>query len=411
MDTIDSSPLPSTAAQPLRGVTVVDVSRYLPGPLVSRLLADLGARVIKVEEPQLGDPSRQAPPVVEGRSSLAAILLAGHRSIALDLKKTTAREVLEDLLMTADVLVESFRPGVLGSMGLDPLRLRELFPPLVICSVTGWGQDGPHAGRAGHDLGYQAVAGTLAGGTGMPAVQSADLVGGWSGALAVVSALYRRGTTGVGCWIDQALVDAASHSALTAWAAEADGPRGVGEPLALTGALPCYHLYRTADDGTLALAALEPKFWLAFCAAVGAPKELARKQFSHEPAVRRQVADIVRRRTRAEWAELMALHDIPAEPVLSLSESLGHPQVRHRALVGPGPDGLLRVGYPALIDGERPRALGEALPTLGGDTDAVLAELGVDATLSRSQRRKGGVGQRFSFRRWAKGLLPGKKPR
>ena len=387
------------AAAPLRGVRVVDLSRYLPGPLVSRLLADLGAEVIKVEEPKLGDPSRMAPPLVGGRGSLAALLLSGHRSIALDLKKETARNVLEDLLLSSDVLVESFRPGVLESMGLAPARLRQLCPSLVICSVTGFGQEGPHAHRAGHDLTYQAIAGSLASGAGMPSVQVADIVGAWSGALAVVAALNRRLQTGEGSHVDLALLDAAGHAAITAWAAEADGPKGRGEPLPLTGALPCYDLYRTRDDRTLALAALEPKFWAKLCTALG-EKELVRQQYSAEPAVRRRVEQLVRQRTAAEWAAVMDELDIPAEPVLSLDESLDHPQVRARGMVARGADGLYRLGFPALFDGQRPLAA-ERFPELGGDTEPVLHEFGLDSGLSRGDRRRGGVGQRFSFRRWA----------
>ena len=389
----------SPASQPLRGITVVDLSRYLPGPLVGRLLGDLGARVIKVEEPKLGDPSRHAPPVADEISSLAAILLAGHESIALDLKKPTARDLLEDLLMSADVLVESFRPGTLKSFGLDPESLRQLFPHLIICSVTGWGQDGDYAWRAGHDLGYQAIAGTLAAGGGIPAVQVADIVGGWSAALAVTAALHRRGETGLGCWIDQALLDAAGHASVTAWAAEADGAKAVAEPLMLTGALPCYDLYRTRDGGTLALAALEPKFWSKFCAATER-KDLLRKQFSGDRAVRRQVAQLVAERSRDEWAELMTEHDIPAEPVLSLRESLAHPQVQERDLVHLDERGFAQLGYPAKIDGERPRSESR-VADLGADTADVLQEFGLSTGLSSLGKRRAGVGKRFSVRRWA----------
>ena len=386
-------------SRPLEGVLVVDLSRYLPGPLVGRLLGDLGARVLKVEEPKLGDPSRQAPPIVGDRSSLATLLLSGHESLALDLTKPAARDVLEDLLMSADVLVESYRPGKLAEFGLEPAELRKLFPPLVICSITGWGQDGDYARRAGHDLGYQALAGSLAAGGGMPAVPVADMVGGWSAALAVVSALLRRSRTGEGCWIDQALLDAAGHSALTAWSAEADGPKGVAEPLMLTGALPCYDLYRTRDDGTLALAVLEPHFWARFCKGLGR-RDLVAKQFSRDPEVRRQVADLVYTKTREEWATYLTEHDIPAEPVLSLSEALDHPQVRQRGLVRTGEDGLPRLGYPAKIDGERPRSA-PAFPGLGEHTEAVMHELGAGSELSPLDRRRGGIGKRFSFRRWA----------
>lgn len=398
-DSDQGSDVGPTADQPLDGVLVVDFSRYLPGPLVTRLLSDLGARVIKVEEPRLGDPSRHSPPLVDGVSSLATLLLHGHQSVALDLKKEGARDLAEDLLMSADVMVESFRPGTLKRLGLDPEALRELFPHLIICSITGWGQDGEHAGRAGHDLSYQAVAGSLAAGGGMPAVQVADVVGGWSAALAVTSALYRRAQTGQGCWIDQSLLDAAGHASLTAWSAEADGAKNVAEPLMLTGALPCYDLYRTRDGGTLALAALEPKFWLKLCAAVDR-KDLRTKQFSQEPEVRLEVADLISKRSREEWAEVMAEHDIPAEPVLSPAESLAHPQVKTRGMVQVDDDGVVRLGYPAKIDGMRPRSNPE-LAKLGGDTGDVLQEFGLATGLSPLGKRRAGVGKKLSVKRWA----------
>jgi len=224
------------------------------------------------------------------------------------------------------------------------------------------------------DLGYQAIAGALAGSPHMPATQTADVVGAWSAAAAVLGALLQRHRTGRGAWIDQALLDAAGHAAVTAWAAESAGPREVGEPLMLTGAIPCYALYRTRDDGWLALAALEPRFWQRLCRALGR-KDLIFKQYARDAGVRRQVAALVAERTRAEWALFMAEHDVPAEPVLSLSEALAHPQVRHRELVRPGDDQLPRLGYPALVDGERPRG-GEHFPELGEHTEAVLDELG-----------------------------------
>ncbi|MEM9558044.1 MAG: CaiB/BaiF CoA-transferase family protein [Acidobacteriota bacterium] len=384
---------------PLDGVLVVDLSRYLPGPLVGRLLADLGARVLKVEEPKLGDPSRQAPPQVGGVSALSALLLSGHQSVALDLKKDAARDLLEDLLMSADVLVESLRPGGLASLGLAPETLRRLYPRLVVCSITGFGQDGPHAARAGHDLTYQALAGSLAGGTGMPAIQTADIVGAWSAATAVCAALFRRETSGEGCWIDQSLLDAAGHAAVTAWAAEADGPKAVGEPLMLTGALPCYDLYRTKDDKTVALAALEPKFWQRFCGALG-ERELIVRQFSSEPSVRRRVADLIAGKTRDEWQAFFAEHDIPGEPVLSAAEAIEHPQVQARGMLRRADDGLPRLGYPAKVDGHRPRG-GDAFPGLGEHTGDVLREHGLGTSMTAFDRRRGGVGRRFSWRRLA----------
>ncbi len=383
---------------PLEGTLVVDLSRYLPGPLVGRLLADLGARVIKVEEPELGDPSRHDPQGKGGQSALATLLLAGHESLALDLKRPAARECLEDLLLKADVLVESFRPGTLGRLGLDPSALRRSYPRLVICSVTGWGQGGPHAQRAGHDLTYQAIAGSLAASPAMPAVPTADVTGAWSAVSAVLAALLRRTRTDRGAWIDQALLDAASHSAVTSWAAEGEGTKDVGEPLLLTGGIPCYDLYRTRDDGWLALGALERRFWKELCKAVDR-KDLTLRQYSSDPAVRREVASLVAGRTRAEWARLMAEHDIPAEPVLSLSESLAHPQVRHRDLLRPGTDELPRLGFPALIDGDRPRG-GEPFPELGEHTEAIVEEFGLASNLSRQRRHFAGIGRRLGVKRW-----------
>lgn len=383
---------------PLSGTLVVDLSRYLPGPLVSRLLADLGARVIKVEEPTLGDPARHDPHGKDGQSGLATLLLSGHESLALDLKRPQAKECLEDLLLSADVLVESFRPGTLGRMGLAPDELRSRYPKLVICSVTGWGQDGPHAHRAGHDLGYQAIAGSLAASPQMPSVQTADIVGGWSGALAVVAALFERKETGRGTWIDQSLLDAAGHASIAGWASEVQKPREVGEPLLLTGGVPCYDLYRTRDDGWLALAALEPRFWQKFCKALERT-DLIFKQYSRDPKVRREVARIVAGRTRSDWAVFMDEHDIPAEPVLSMSEALAHPQVRHRDLVRPGPGDLPRLGFPALFDGKRPRG-GDDFPQLGEHTHALIDEFNLVPDLSRQRRQFAGIGRRLSVKRW-----------
>ncbi|MCB1054013.1 MAG: CoA transferase [Acidobacteria bacterium] len=397
------SPSDDTPAAPLSGVTVVDLSRYLPGPFAAHLLASLGARVLKVEEPTLGDPVRFAPPFVGGRSALAAPLLAGVESVALDLKKPAARAVLEDLLEDADVLLESSRPGTLARWGLEPETLRRRFPRLVICSLSGWGQDGPVAGRSGHDLTYQAVAGTLAPTATMPAHPWADLVGGWSMCGSVLAALVERGRTGAGTWIDAALFDAAVHANLLGWAGDADRPRAAGEPLTLSGALPCYDLYRTADGGYLALALLEPHFWQRFCDALGR-KDLRRRHLDRSSATRRDLARLVAARSREQWATFMAEHDLPGEPVLSAAEASRHPQLLARGVLRRGADGLPRLAFPARFDGHRPRA-GDQMPELGASTSAVLAEYGADGA---RKGRKSGVGARFSLKRWWMRRLAGR---
>lgn len=373
----------------LAGTLVVDLSRHLPGPLAGRLLADLGARVVKVEEPSLGDPVRESPPRRNGQSALASLLFSGLESVALDLKEPDGREVLSRLLERADVLLESFRPGTLARLGFPRDLLRERFPRLVVCSVTGWGQSGPYAARAGHDLTYQAVAGSLAPTGTMPAVPVVDLVGAWSAVSAILAALLERQGTGRGRHIDAALLDAGVHANLVSWAVEAGGPKAVGESLPLTGALPCYRLYRTADGRLLALGALEPHFWSRFCDAAGCPG-LRKRQYSESKRVRRQVEALVRSRSLSQWVELFAREDIPVEPVLSAAEARNHPQVRERGLLSEGGDMLPRIGYPALVDGVRPRAAVH-FPALGEHTDAWLHELGL--------RGGKGVGKRFSWKR------------
>ncbi|HEX2163138.1 MAG TPA: CaiB/BaiF CoA-transferase family protein, partial [Thermoanaerobaculia bacterium] len=347
---------------PLAGVLVVDLTRLLPGPLAAKLLADLGARVIKVEEPRMGDPVRLSPPIVRGRSALAAMLLAGVESVALDLKRDGARAVLDALLARADVLLESSRPGTLARLGFPPAELVRRHPRLVLCSLSGYGADGPHAARTGHDLTYQALAGTLAPTARMPALPLADHAGAWAAALAVVAALHRRHATGRGGLIDASLYDAALHTNLVDWAEEAAGARPVGRALALSGALACYNLYRTADGGTVALACLEERFWRRFCEAAGRP-DLVASHLDTSPATKKRVQELVGGRPRAHWEELAERHDLPIEPVLSAAEAALHPQARRRAVVTTGPDGLPRLGFPAKLDGVRPEAP-ERLPRL-----------------------------------------------
>jgi alpha-methylacyl-CoA racemase len=381
-------------ASPLAGTVVVDLSRHLPGPLAGRLLVDLGARVIKVEEPSAGDPVRSAPPVREGEGSLAAILLSGLESVALDLKQPDGREVLAHLLSRADVLLASFRPGTLARLGFPLEELRARYPRLVTCSVTGWGETGPYAARAGHDLTYQAIAGALASTAAMPSVPVADLTGAWSAVTSILAALLERERTGVGRHIDAAIFDTAVHANVVGWAMEASGKKGVGQRLPLTGALPCYNLYETADGGHLAVAALEPHFWERFCRAAGR-EDLVKRQYSPSARVRRAVEDLVRSRTRAEWMDLLIREDVPAEAVLSASEARFHPQTRARGLLSFLPGGLSRLAFPARFDGERPRG-GDGVPKLGEHTEPVLRELGI----SKKDLAGSGVGPRFSFKRW-----------
>lgn len=396
---------------PLAGVLVADFSRHLPGPLVARLLADLGARVVKVEEPRAGDPVRGAPPRSKGNSALAGILLAGVESIALDLKQPSGRDIADRLIARADVLLETFRPGTFARLGWTRDELQNRFPRLIVCSLSGWGQDGPAAPRAGHDLTYQAAAGLLAPIVSnstfqaLPAAPFADLSGAWSAVSGVLAALFRRERTGQGAAIDASLFDAALHSNLLGWAAEAGGAKAVGQPLALTGALPCYSVYETADRKKVALALLEPHFWHRFCHAAERP-DLAGNHLDRGAGLRRKLERLIRQRTRAQWTELFVAHDLPAGPVLSAAEARASAQGQARGVVQAGADGLPRLAFPARFDGHRPAAA-ERFPALGAATEDLLEELGApEARQSRWRRRKAGVGAAWSWKRLLRRLVP-----
>jgi alpha-methylacyl-CoA racemase len=298
-------------------------------------------------------------------------------------------------------MIESFRPGTLARFGLPPEELRQRFPRLVIGSISGWGTDGPYAARAGHDLTYQAIAGTLAPTGAMPGVQVADQVGAWSLVSSLLTALLDRERTGEGRHVEVSLLDAGLHANLTAWAAEAEGPKGVGERLPLTGAFPCYNLYATADGRRLALGALEPHFWERFCRAAGRP-DLLRHAYSSSPRVRREMEALFRGRTASQWMALLGPLggvDVPVEPVLSAAEAKAHPQVLASGVLATGPDRLPRLAFPARFDGER-LAAGGAVPKLGEQTREVLAEAG-----AKDLAGEPGVGRRFSLKRWLKTFL------
>lgn len=384
---------------PLADLLVVDLSRHLPGPLTGRLLCDLGARVVKVEEPRLGDPVRLAPPRRRGTGALASVLLAGVESLALDLKEPAALAVLESLLAKADVLLESFRPGTLARLGLPPHRLSEINPRLVVCSLSGWGQTGPYAARAGHDLTYQAVAGTLAAtAPQMPGVPVADLAGAWSAATAILAALWHRGVTGEGTTLDASLFDAAQHANLIAWSAEEGGSKGLGEPHDLAGNLPCYAIYESRDGHPIALAALELHFWKRLCEAAGRG-DLAGHLYDPSPRAHRKVAQLLKSRTRAEWEGLFERLDLPAAPLLTPAEARAHPQAQARAVLTRGAEGFPRLGFPVLFDGMRPRGRPQ-VPALGGQTNEILEELGLP------KRKRKGVGKAWSLKRWVLAWLP-----
>jgi crotonobetainyl-CoA:carnitine CoA-transferase CaiB-like acyl-CoA transferase len=350
-------------SKPLAGIRVLDLTRLLPGAFCTQLLAGMGADVIKVEEPGTGDYMRWTPPLVDGQSALFNALNRDKRSIELDLKSNRGRDALLRLVETAHVLVEGNRPGVMARLGLgwDVIHARNR--RLVMCSITGYGQDGPFASRAGHDLNYMAIAGGLGlngprDGAPLPlSVQVADIGGGGlQPAAAILGALVGVHRGGEGEWIDASMTDGA-----VGWLAMVFAARAAGEPVSrgdqrLAGRYACYRVYECKDGRYYSVGALEPKFWAALCEAVERP-DLTEQQYSEDLATQHTMEEIFRSRTRDEWEETLSDLDACCEPVLDVDEVPSHPQVVARRL------------FDHASHGHAPR--------LGEHTEEILRELGI----------------------------------
>lgn len=374
-------------ALPLAGIRILDLTRLLPGPFATLVLADLGADVVKVEDPQGGgDWLRWLPPLAGEQSGAYHALNRNKRSIALDLKRPGGAEAFLRLAARADAVLESFRPGVMDRLGIGYEALRARNPAIVLCSISGYGQDGPYAERAGHDLDYCAIAGALAA-NGPPeaplpmGVQVADVAGGsWPAAVGILAALVRARSGGGGAHVDVSMTEGAlAMLALPlAMAAARGAPIARGRGM-LDGGAACYGVYRTRDGRFVALGALEPKFFGAFCAAVGRP-ELADRQAEADGAgLRRELEAIFAARTRDEWTAFGAEHDVCLAPVLEGDEPRADPQLAARGAfveVETPWEGraLPGVASPVRLRGE-PAPL-RAAPRLGEHGGAVLAEAG-----------------------------------
>lgn len=364
----------------LSDLVVLDLTQYLPGPYATQLLADFGARVIKVEAPR-GDPTRHLPPHDEAGISVGfAALNANKDCLAIDLKHPDGVALLLRLVERADVLIEGFRPGVLERLGAGAAVCRATNPRLIYCSLSGYGADGPYADRAGHDLTYQAYAGALGLGTDLaglpvaPGVQSADMLGSLAALVGVLIALQARQRTGEGRVVDASMLDALVSVQGMHLLNHAAGARAAARAMPLNGGFPCYDVYATADGKAIALGALEPKFWERFCDVVARPDWLG-QQF--DPALRPEVAALFRTRARDEWRVILENADCCVAPVLEVDEVLSDPHIDARGLAAPGqrPAPPVRFDPPGRRAG--PDRVGRAP---GADGQAVLQDLlGLDA--------------------------------
>lgn len=386
------------APLPLAGLKVLDLTRLLPGPVCTLHLADLGAEVIKIEDTGAGDYARSmglgAAPGED--SFFFRIVNRNKRALRLDLKQPAGVEVFLRLAKEADVIVESFRPGVVDKLGVGHDAVKAINPRIVYCAITGYGQDGPWRDRAGHDLNYIATAGVLdqigtAGGPpAIPNLQIGDLLGGaLTAVMGILAAVIGAKATGTGRYIDVSMTDATfAHAYTGLLSVLARGqtlPRGTDD---LNGGLPGYGLYRTQDGRHMAVGALEPKFWQVFCDAIGRPelKPFGLSRDADGERARQEVAALFASQPLSHWASLFENVDCGVTPVLTFEEATAHPQLQARGMLRES-SGLRQFAPPLKMSGvEFAERL--AAPKVGADSTAILRGLGYTASeISELQQR------------------------
>lgn len=389
----------------LSHLRVLDLTRLLPGGYCTLLLADLGADVLKVEEPGKGDYIRWMPPFAGDVSSGHLALNRGKRAMTLNLKHPRGPEVLRRLARGADVLVESFRPGVMDRLGVGYDALSAENPRLVWCAITGYGQDGPYRMRAGHDINYIGFGGVLGivGERGrapvVPGVQVGDVgAGGLMAAVGILAALAERERTGRGRFVDISMLDGvvswlSVHAA--AYSVDKEVPdRGA---MRLSGALACYRVYRCGDGKHLAVGALEPQFWAALCKALGVPELIERQMAPTEEQdlVAARVQEVLETRPRDEWVRELADLETCVGPVNDMAEAFADPHVRARRMIveAATPAGpVLTTGNPIKISGdETPSGPLPGPPAMGEHTGEALAAAGYTPAEIDELRASGAV--------------------
>jgi len=325
----------------LDGLHVLDLSRLLPGPLCTMILGDLGADVVKVEQPEIGDYARFAPPLIGDTGSAFLMLNRNKRSITLNLKNAEAKEILHKLATKADVFVESYQPGVAERLGVGYPAIRKVNEHIIYCSISGYGQTGPYRDLVGHDLNYAAYSGAI-GATGLkggppviPAIQISDIQSAIYAAVAITAALYRREKTGEAEFIDVSLMDTAVASMIMPLSFHFAGASTERGESFLSGGAPFYNVYETKDRRFISIASLEPKFWVELCNALGVEEyqdqQIVSAQVSQQ--IRADLAEKFREKKRDEWVKILNEREIPCAPVYDVSEVPADPQVRARKMI------------------------------------------------------------------------------
>lgn len=369
---------------PLQSIRVLDLSRLLPGPFCTMLLADFGAEVIKIEAPDLGDYARHYEPKIDENSVMFHSLNRNKKSVTLDLKTDEGKDQFLQMVGKADVVVESFRPGVMKRIGLDFPVLEKINPCLIYCAISGYGQTGPYAEMPGHDINYISYAGLLElmgekdGKPIVPAVQVADLAGGaYPAVTGILLALLEREKSGKGQFIDISMMDGVIsllQSTLPNYLMK-NIPSKRGEQM-LSGGLACYEVYQTKDGRWLAVGALEMKFWRIFCQKLGKPEwiPLLNEPDEVQYKLKHDIQTVMYTKTLAEWMDIFEDAEACVSPVLTFAELVNHPQVQVRRMFETiEQDGIpvKHIGIPIKLS-RTPGKIRTAAPKLGEHTEYYL---------------------------------------
>ncbi|KAH3765708.1 CoA transferase [Pelomyxa schiedti] len=385
----------------LQGLKVVDFSRLLPGPFCTMLLADMGADVLKVEEPGKGDYIRDWAPLLGGTSGFHVVLNRNKRSMTANLKNPRIKDIVKRLMVEADVVVEGFRPGVMQSLGLDYNAISAVNPRVVYCSISTYGSTGPMKSTVGHDINTLALTGLLSfnGSRGeepsVPAVQIADCASGMMATTCILAALYARDRTNQGKFVDISMADCAAMFTCLRWGKLiADGVEPVPADDMLNGGFACYNLYQTRDRRWMSVGALEPQFWKKVSDALGHPEWMNRyfEPGPHQAEMINAVAAEFKKKDMNEWAAVFAPLNCCVAPVLTLSEAQKSELLRQRNMVAEtihttyGAYKQLGVAMGPDLEPMRMHA-----PTLGQHTEEVLLNCGLRAEEIQALKGEGAL--------------------